>query len=73
MFFVDTVALRGKMGERRCNVTQLANAIGISRNTLSHYMENPRKFPYPIMIGIATELNLNYGEAQAIFFKQKLT
>jgi len=72
MFAVDVTALRGKMGERKCNVTKLAKAVGVDRNTMAHYLDHPEKFPYPVMQRASIALGLSFAEAQNIFFREKL-
>lgn len=72
MFEIDVTAWLGKMGEQRCPVAKLARKVGVSRNTMAHYMAHPEKTPYPIIQAVTKALNLSYSEAQAIFFKEKL-
>lgn len=70
MFNVDIPRVRGKMAERGFTISSLAKALFISRNTLSSYLENPKKMPYGIVSGMANLLCTSEEEATAIFFAQ---
>ena len=49
MAFVDVPKVRGKMAEKGYTITSLADILGINRNTLSLYLENPDKIPYGVI------------------------
>ena len=53
MFFINIPKLRGAMAEKGYNKTTLAAALGIGRDTLTKYMEDPRRMPYGVMQDMA--------------------
>lgn len=69
---VDVPKVRGKMAERGYTITGLADILGISRNTLSAYLENPSKMPYGVISTLAETLCDSTGEASSIFFAPDL-
>ena len=68
MIRIDVPKVRGKMAERGFNITSKATKLGISRNTLSGYLETPEKMPYSIVSDLATILCDTSDEAKSIFF-----
>lgn len=69
---IDIPKVRGKMAERGFTITSLSNRLGINRNTLSAYLENPGKTPYSIVSDMATALCDTTDEAASIFFAADL-
>ena len=72
MVHVDIPKVKGKMAERGYSVTSLAKELGISRNTLSNYLEEPQKIPYCIISTMANLLCETSEEAISIFFAPDL-
>lgn len=72
MVHINIPKVRGKMGERGLTITALANQLGIDRNTLSHYLNEPGKTPYNVVSGMAAILCETSEEAAAIFFDPDL-
>lgn len=72
MVHVDVPRVKGKMAERGFSVTSLANALGVSRNTLSKYLDCPNKIPYSVISNMATLLCDTPEEASCIFFATNL-
>lgn len=68
MVFVDVPKLRGKMAERGYNITSISEDIGVNRNTMSSYLENPEKMPYSVVAKLADILCDTWSEAAGIFF-----
>lgn len=68
MVRVNVDRVRGKMAEKRFTITSLAKILGIDRNTLSAYLENPEKMPYSIVSEMADILCDTIEEAITIFF-----
>lgn len=73
MFTVNVPELKGRMAARGKNIAGLSREMGISRNTLSHYLKNPSNITYSTINQIATILDMEAGEAQTIFFNTNLT
>lgn len=69
---IDIPRVRGKMAERGYTITSLSNRLGISRNTLSAYFDNPWKIPYSIVSDMAVVLCDSADEAVSIFFATDL-
>ena len=72
MVHVDVPKVRGKMAERGYTITSLASALGISRATLSNYLEEPDKIPYLVISSMAKLLCDSPKEASDIFFATDL-
>lgn len=72
MIYVDIPKVRGKMAERGFTITSLAKELGINRNTLSDYIEDPKKMPYTIISAMANMLCNTHEEAASIFFAEDL-
>lgn len=72
MLGIDVPKVRGKMAEHGYNLTSMSEKLGISRNTLTSYLENPGKTPYNIIAQMATMLCDNNHEASEIFFAGNL-
>lgn len=72
MITIDVHKVRGKMAERGFNIMSMSNRLGISRNTLSSYLENPAKTPYSIVSSMADILCDTKEEATNIFFASDL-
>lgn len=73
MVFVDVPKVRGKMAEKGYTITSLSQVLGISRNTLTTYLETPSKMPYGVVSKMAEILCDTSSDATTIFFCQKLT
>lgn len=72
MVHIDVPKVRGKMAERGYNLTSMSNHLGISRGTLTSYLETPEKTPYGVVSEMASALCDNMQEAAAIFFAPDL-
>lgn len=72
MYKVDVPRVKGKMAENGYNITSLAHAIDVSRNTLSSYLANPSNIPYDKLALIASLICRDVAEAAEIFFAQDL-
>lgn len=72
MVHVDVSKIRGKMAEHGLTITSLSNMLGIDRNTLTNYFENPGKMPYRILADMAGILCSTKDEAAAIFLAKDL-
>ncbi len=72
MYFVNVPKIRGKMGEKGYTITSLAVKIGVSRNTLAGYLENPNSIPYCKLAKMAELLCDNSIESAHIFFAPNL-
>lgn len=72
MVHVDIPKVKGKMAERGYSITSFAKELGISRNTLSNYLEDPKKIPYSIISAMAKLLCDTTEEASSIFFAADL-
>lgn len=72
MIHVDIPKVKGKMAEREFTITSLAKELGISRNTLSSYFDEPQKMPYAIISNMAALLCDTPEEASSIFFAHDL-
>lgn len=70
MYTVNVPRLKGKMAERGYNITTLSHELGVTRNTLSSYLANPKTIPYDKISLMATILCDNSQEAAEIFFAQ---
>lgn len=68
MAHIDVPKVRGKMAEKGYNITSMSKKLGISRGTLSSYLDYPEKIPYEIVSRMATVLCANTEEAMSIFF-----
>lgn len=68
---VNVDKLRGKMVEKRLNVSMLADKIGIDRTTLYRKLNgNGSMFTIKEADAIVRELNIPPEEAMSIFFNQ---
>ena len=65
---MDVQKLKGKMAEKNYSITSLAQALGISRNTLSSYLISPGKIPYETIKKMADLLCDSADDAMQIFF-----
>ena len=72
MAYIDVRRVRGKMAEKEYTISQLAEKLGINRNTLSTYLETPEKMPYHIVSSMAEILCDSSEEANSIFFATSL-
>ena len=68
MFCVDVPRVRGKMAEKGYNITSISKELNLSRNTVSHYFENPNKMPYGVVAQLAGILCDTEEESKDIFF-----
>lgn len=66
--YVDIPRVRGKMAERGYTVTSMSARIGVNRNTLTTYLENPDKMPYKVISSMADALCDTADEAAEVFF-----
>lgn len=73
MFQVNVPELRGRIIVKGYTVSRLALEMGISRNTLAHYLAHPENITYKTMNLFVSKLQLNSKEAGEIFFDNKLT
>ena len=69
---IDIPKVKGKMAERGFTITSLSAKLGISRNTLSSYLDAPEKIPYYIVAAMADALCETPAEACSIFFASNL-
>lgn len=67
MIHVDVPKVKGKMAEKGFSITSFANALGVSRNTLSNYLDCPRRIPYSVISAMADLLCDTPEEASCIF------
>lgn len=67
MVSIDVPKVHGKMAEHGYTITSLSDRLGISRNTLSLYFENPGKTPYSVISDMAVALCETADEAASIF------
>lgn len=72
MLYIDVPRVRGKMAEKGYTLTSLSEKLGINRNTLATYLDNPRKTPYGVVAGMAAILCDTADEAASIFFAKDL-
>lgn len=72
MVHVDVPKVKGKMAEKGFSITSFANALGVSRNTLSSYLDYPMKIPYSVISAMADLLCDTPEEASCIFFATSL-
>lgn len=72
MVHVDIPKVKGKMAERGYTITSLAKELGVSRSTLSNYLDDPKKIPYSIISDMANLLCDTSEEASAVFFAPDL-
>lgn len=73
MYSVNIKKLEGRIKEKGYNRSTFAEALGINRDTLRAYLNNYEKIPYGIIDKMASVLECNGEEANAIFFALKLT
>ncbi|MBR4291661.1 MAG: helix-turn-helix transcriptional regulator [Oscillospiraceae bacterium] len=67
MFFMNIPKLRGAMAEKGYNKATFAAALGIGRDTLTKYMNDPRKIPYGVLQDMAHLLFRGKPEAMTVF------
>lgn len=72
MFNVDVPKVRGKMAEKGYTITSMAENLGVNRNTLTSYLENPGKMPYEVVSKMAALLCDTEAESTTIFFATHL-
>ena len=73
MFTVNVNKLNGKIHERGFNKSSFSKERGIDRNTLSSYLNNPKKIPYDVIDKMASILCVSEDEASEIFFTNRLS
>lgn len=73
MYSVNVPKLRGKMAEKGFNISSLSAELGVTRDTLSGYLNNPSKIPYQKIAIMAEKLCDTPEEREIIFFAQKLS
>lgn len=69
---VDVSKVRGKMAEYGYTITSMSTHLGISRNTLTAYLDNPSRMPYGVISNMASVLCDTPEEASNIFFASNL-
>ena len=72
MVHVDIPKVKGKMAEHGYTITSLAKELGVSRSTLSNYLDDPNRIPYSIISDMAKLLCDTSEEAIAVFFAPDL-
>lgn len=72
LYWVDIPRVKGKMAECGYNITTFAQEIGVSRNTMSSYLANPKTIPYDKLATMAELLCDSKHEAAQIFFASDL-
>ncbi len=70
--YVDKNLLLSKMSLRGYNISSLAEATGINRDTISNVLNGKTSPSYPVMNAIFYELKLTPQEAVDIFFSNNL-
>ncbi|MGW7932122.1 helix-turn-helix domain-containing protein [Staphylococcus xylosus] len=70
--YVDKKLLRSKMFSSEHNITSLAEATGINRDTISNILNGKTAPSYPVINAIFYELELTPQEAIDIFFSNRL-
>lgn len=73
MTIVDGNLLKAKIVENGYNISTIAEAIGVDRNTISNIINGNSKPSYSVMNSLYHELRLSSEEATRIFFEKKLT
>lgn len=73
MTIVDGNLLKAKIVENGYNISTIAEAIGVDRNTISNIINGNSKPSYSVMNSLYHELRLTSEEATRIFFEKKLT
>ncbi len=71
-YTIDIASLRGCQAKKGLSNIEFAKKLGIHRNTLTFYYENPMKMPYGIIDKMIAVLGLTGKEATEIFFNKKL-
>ena len=72
MVSVNVPRVRGKMAEKGYNLTSMADALHITRDTMRNYLNNPAKMPYGVVVNMAEMLCDDAAEATTIFFAEDL-
>lgn len=72
MYNVDVPKVRGKMAEKGYTISSLATEMGINRNTLAGYLDNPSNIPYGKLAIMADILCDDSTESTNIFFAPNL-
>jgi hypothetical protein len=73
MYQVNVPKVKGKMAEKGYNITTLSHSLGVNRNTLSSYFENPATIPYGKLSLMASILCDDTNECMSLFFTDELT
>ena len=60
MFTVHVNKLNGKIHERGFNKSSFSKELGIDRNTLSGYLNNPKKIPYDVIDKMASIASFDF-------------
>lgn len=68
MMNINVPKVRGKMAEQGLSISALSGKLGINRNTLAFYLNNPSKTPYGVVSEMASILCESKDEAEQIFF-----
>lgn len=70
--YVDKDLLLSKMSLRGFNISSLAEAIGVNRDTISNVLNGKTAPSYPVINAVFFELELTPQEAVDIFFSNNL-
>lgn len=73
MYAVNIPKVKGKMVEKGYNITSLSQVLGVNRNTLTSYFENPATIPYGKLSKLAAFLCDDADECMSLFFTKGLT
>jgi hypothetical protein len=66
-YFINVPKVKGKMAEKGYNITAFSQAIGVNRNTLTSYFENPSTIPYGKLSLMASILCDDTSECMSLF------
>jgi len=70
-YTINVRLLESKMVLYGYNIGTFANAIGVSRDTVSNLLKGKTKPSYNLIVAICDTLRLNQGELHNIFFYKK--
>lgn len=73
MYQFNVPKVKGKMVEKGYNLTSFSSAIGVNRNTLASYFENPATIPYGKLSLMASILCDDTKECMSLFFTEALS
>lgn len=72
IYTINVPELKGRIVAKGYNNTSFAEAINVSRNTLTNYLRQPDMIPYVVMIKTINVLNLSENQILDIFFANNL-